>query len=430
MINGIVQLVQMSSTAMTATASTASKAIQTVEKASVILAVISAALQVATAIANLFNNDEAKQKEIEKLQGRIDQLQWELDHAEIIRLQENSGKAIDRVRQTLSETYNELLRNKIALNDWAGVWSLLFGKIRNNTELLTKTANKLATAYGNIAYTADKALGGKQYENARQQLENIAQQQILIQEQIRQEEDKKKTDHNKIQDWEQQIEELGQQAIEIINEMVEDIIGGSSSDIAEQLSDAFFEAFQNGEDYAEAWGDKVNEIVADVMKRMLVQKYLEEPLGEIFDKYKAKWFKDGQFVGLQAVIDSMSGFAADLNAVGEDFQAIWESLPDSVKNWFTVTDATREASQKGIATASQESVDELNGRATAIQGHTYSISENTKLLLASVNLILQSVLNIERHTEAMAEQVSDVRLSVKEVKDTVNDIALKGIKLK
>lgn len=430
MINGIVQLVQMSSTAMTATASTASKAIQTVEKASVILAFISAALQVATAIANLFNNDEAKQKEIEMLQERIDQLQWELDNADIVRLQQNSGKAIERIKLALSETYNELLRNKLALNDWAGVWSLLIRKIRNNTELLTKTAEKLATAYGNIAYTADKALGGKKYDNAREQLENIAQQQILIQEQIRQEEDKKKTDHGKITDWEQQIEELGKQAVEIINEMVEDIIGGSSSDIAEQLSDAFFEAFQNGEDYAEAWGEKVNEIVADVMKRMLVQKYLEEPLGEIFDKYKAKWFKDGQFVGLQAVIDSMSGFAADLNAVGEDFQAIWESLPDSVKNWFTVTDATREASQKGIATASQESVDELNGRATAIQGHTYSISENTKLLLASVNLILQSVLNIERHTETMAEQVSDVRLSVKEVKDTVNDIALKGIKLK
>ena len=431
MINGIVQLVQMSSTAINDTASMASKAIQTVEKASVILAVISAALQVATSIANLFNNDEAKNKEIEKLQGRIDQLQWELDHADIVRLQQNSGKAIERVKLALSETYNELLRNKIALNDWAGVWSLLFGKIRNNTELLTKTADKLATAYGNIAYTADKALGGKKYDNAREQLKNIAEQQILIQEQIRQEEDKKKTDHGKITEWEQQIEELGKQAVEIINEIVEDIIGGSSSDIAEQLSDAFFEAFQNGEDYAEAWREKVNEIVADVLKRMLVQKYLEEPLGEIFDKYKAKWFKDGQFVGLQAVIDSMSGFANDLNAAGDTFQEIWESLPDSVKNMFTVTDeASREASQKGIATASQESVDELNGRATAIQGHTYSISENTKLLLASVNLILQSVLNIERHTEAMAEQVIDVRLSVKEVKDTVNDIALKGIKLK
>lgn len=431
MINGIVQLVQMSSTAMSSTSLTASTAIKTVEKASVILAVISAALQVATAIANLFNDDAAKQKEIERLQSRIDQLQWELDHADIIRLQENSGKAIERVRKALSETYLELLRSKLAVNDYAGAWSLMFGKIRNNSQLLEKTAQKLATAYGQIAYTADKALGGDKYENARQQLENISKQQILINDQIKQEKSKKKTDKGKIAEWEQKIEELGEQAVKVINEMVEDIIGGTSSDIASDLSDAFFEAFQAGEDYAEAWGDKVNEIVADIMKRMLVSKFLEEPLGDVFNKYKEKWFKNGNFQGLQTVIDSMNGFAADLNAVGEDFAAIWENLPDSVKNMFTVTDeASREASQKGITTASQETVDELNGRATAIQGHTYSINENTRLLLASVNLILQSVLNIERHSEAMADSMSEVRLNVKEVKDTVNDIAMKGLKLK
>ena len=212
--------------------------------------------------------------------------------------------------------------------------------------------------------------------------------------------------------------------------MVEDIIGGSSSDIAKELGDAFFEAFQAGEDYAEAWGDKVKDIVADVMKRMLVSKFLEEPLGEIFDKYKAKWFKDGQFVGLDAVIQSMSGFASDLNAVGTDFAKIWENLPENVKSMFEVTtDATREASQKGIATSSQESVDELNGRATAIQGHTYSIAENTKIILSVVNMILQSVLNIEKHTENMAGRIERIESSVKETKDTVNDFALKGIKM-
>lgn len=127
----------------------------------------------------------------------------------------------------------------------------------------------------------------------------------------------------------------------------------------------------------------------------------------------------------------MSGFAADLNSVGADFAQIWENLPDSIKNMFEVTEqATREASEKGIATASQESVDELNGRATAIQGHTFSIAENTKLLLAAVNLILQSVLNIERHTEIMSEDIGDMKREVREVKDTVNDINLKGIKLK
>lgn len=431
MINGIVQLVNMSSAGIQGTAVAAATAISTVEKASVILTIISAAMQIVMQIVNLFNSDDEKQEHIEALQGRIDQLQWELDNADIVRLQENSGKAVERVRQALSETYQELLKNKLAVGDVAGAWRLLFTNVSSNSEVLEKTAEKLAKAYANIEYTADKALGGEKYASAKEQLENIAQQQILIQEQIEAEQSKKKSDGGQIEEWQRQIEELGQEAVQIINDMVEDIIGGSSSEIASELGDAFFEAFQAGEDYAEAWGDKVNEIVADVMKRMLVSKFLEEPLGEIFDKYKKKWFPDGQFAGLDAVISSLGGFASDLNAVGDDFAMIWENLPDSVKSMFDVTEeATREASEKGIATASQESVDELNGRATAIQGHTYSISENTKIILSVVNMILQSVLNIETHTERISGLVEDVESSVKEMKDTVNDIALKGVKLK
>lgn len=431
MINGIVQLVNMSSAGIVGTSTAAATAIQTVEKASVILTIISAAMQIVMQIVNLFNSDDEKQEHIEALQGRIDQLQWELDNADIVRLQENSGKAVERVKQALSETYQELLKNKLAVGDVAGAWRLLFTNVSSNSEVLEKTAEKLAKAYANIEYTADKALGGEKYASAKEQLENIAQQQILIQEQIEAEQSKKKSDGGQIEEWQRRIEELGQEAVQIINDMVEDIIGGSSSEIASELGDAFFEAFQAGEDYAEAWGDKVNEIVADVMKRMLVSKFLEEPLGEIFDKYKKKWFPDGQFAGLDAVISSLGGFASDLNAVGDDFATIWENLPDSVKSMFDVTEeATREASEKGIATASQESVDELNGRATAIQGHTYSISENTKIILSVVNMILQSVLNIEAHTERISGLVEDVESSVKEMKDTVNDIALKGVKLK
>ena len=431
MINGIVQLVNMSTTGIQGTATAAATAISTVEKASVILTIISAAIQTAMQIVNLFNNDDKKQEKIEALQDRIDQLQWELDNADIVRLQENSGKAIDRVRQTLSETYNELLKNKIAVNDVAGAWRLLFSDVSNNDELLQKTAAELAKAYANIEYTADKALGGEKYSSANKQLRNIAQQQLLIQDQIKAEQGKKDSDGGQIAEWERQIEELGQQAVTLINDLVEDIIGGSSSEIASELGDAFFEAFQAGEDYAEAWGGKVNEIVADVMKRMLISKFLEEPLGDIFNKYKNKWFKDGQFAGLDSVINSLGGFAADLNSVGDDFAVFWENLPDSIKNMFEVTEeATREASEKGIATASQESVDELNGRATAIQGHTYSIAENTKIILSVVNMILQSVMNIETHTERIAESIESVESSMKETKDTVNDIAIKGVKMK
>lgn len=431
MINGIVQLVQMSSTGMTATAATASKAIQTVEKASVILAIISAALQIATQIANLFNDDESKQEEIENLQQRIDQLQWELDNADIVRLQEKNGNAIDLIKQKLKETRDEMQKDIETLSDFEKMWANLSLRVSTSDTLLRQSAEKIATAYANVAYTADKALGGQKYSEARAQLENIAQQQLLIQEQIETEQSKKDTDDDQIAEWEQKIEELGEQAVNIINEMVEDIMGGSSSDIAEQLSDAFFEAFQNGEDYAKAWHDEVTDLIADITKKLLVQKFLEEPLGEVFDKYKAQWFKDGKFMGLDTVLNSLNDMTNDLNTIGDNWITIWEALPQQIQDMITAaSDSTRETSSSGIANASQDSVDELNGRATAIQGHTYSISENTKLLLSTANLILQSVLNIENNTDGLSERVAGVENSVKEIKDTVNDIALKGIKIK
>lgn len=429
MINGIVQLVNMSATGMQVTSTAAAKAISTVEKASVILTVISAALQVATAIANLFNNDDDKQKEIEHLQERIDQLQWELNNQDVVRLQENEVKAMDLLHNTVRETRNEMLRLKLAANDVQGAFRTMLSSVGGNSELLAKSADKIAKAYANMGYTADKALGGAKYEEANDQLKNIAQQQLLIQDQINAEESKKKTDHGKIADWERQIEELGQQALAIINEMVEDIIGGTSTDIANDLAEAFFDAFEAGEDAAEAWGDKVNDIVADVIKRMLIQKALEEPLGKVFDKYKEKWFKDGQFAGLDAVIGSMEDFAADLNATRDNFEAVFNQLPDSLKELFQ-SEAEREASQEGIATASQESVDELNGRMTAVQGHTYSINENTKMLVAHSAVILESVLNIETHTESISRRMERVEDSLSGVLNTVNDMVIKGIRVK
>lgn len=427
MINGIVQLTQMSATSIQGTAAAGATAISTMEKASVILTVISAAMQIAMQIVNLFNNDDKKQEEIEHLQERIDQLQWELDHQEIGRVQAEYGTAIQRLNNALYETRMELAAGATGWKRFL----LLSQQASQSTELMQKTVEKLAKAYGTVAYTADKALGADKYKQANDQLKNLAQQQILMQEQINAEASKKDTDNGAIQEWKNKIEEIGHQAIELINEMVEDIIGDTSTGIAESLADAFFDAFQAGEDAAEAWGDKVNEIVADVLKRMMITKFLEEPLGQIFDKYKAKWFKDGQFQGLDAVINSMEGFASDLNAVGADFAEIWDNLPDSVKQMFKITsDAEREASQKGIATASQESVDELNGRATAIQSHTFSIMENMKLLLATTQALLKCVMNIEAETEGFGSRLSRMEGNLKELNDNIGDIVSKGIRLK
>lgn len=428
---GIETAVQASATGATAAAATGATAISTIEKASVILAVISAALQVATAIANLFNNDDKKQKEIEKLQERIDQLQWELDNKEAVRLRDTYGDAVERLRQIYADTTQEIIKMHLSSEQYGNAWSRWLTTLRYKAEIYEKTIEKIADAYAAISYTADKALGSKRYDESRKQLENLAEQQILIQRQIDKENSKKKTDHGKIQDWKNKISEIVREMADIINEMLEDIIGSSAKDLASELGDAFFEAAKQGEDAMEAWHKKVNDIVGDIVKRMLITQYLEPQIGKIFDKYKDKWFgKDGRFKGIQAVVDSADQMAADINAAGSIFNQIYNGLADNLKQYFAATeDANREASQKGIATASQESVDELNGRATAIQGHTYNICEYTKQLVATTNLILQSVLNIEGETTGFGSRLGRMEDDLKGVKDTIDDIALKGIKI-
>lgn len=432
MINGIVQLTTASTTGMETAAMTSSAAIQTVEKASVILTIISAAMQIAMTIINLFNNDEEYQKEIENLQRRIDQLQWELDNAETVRMLKRSFDVLEKLKQVYVETRAEVLKLHSAEIRRGGFSARLFSESAYKNEILAKSADKLAKAYANIEYTADKALGSAKYDNAKEKLQNIAQQQLLIQEQINKEDAKKKTDHGKIEDWERQIQELGEEANKIINEIVEDIIGGSSADIAKELGDAFFDAFQAGEDAAEAWGAKVNDIVADVIRRMLISKYLEEPLGEIFDKYKSKWYKDGDFAGIDAIMESMNGFANDLNQVGEDFQTIWDNLPDSIKNLITVDEESREASERGIATASQESVDENNGRLTVIQSHTYTMNENVKTLVLLSDKMLEAMVAIRTNTEycRKLDKLDNIDKEITRMKRRLDDIGDNGVKMK
>lgn len=429
---GIETAVQASATGATAAAATGATAISTIEKASVILAVISAALQVATAIANLFNNDDSKQKEIENLQERIDQLQWELDNKEAVRLRDTYGDAVERLRRIYAETTLEIIKMHMSSESYGNAMSHWLTTLRYKADIYEKTVEKIADAYAAVSYTADKALGSKRYEESRKQLENLAGQQVLIQQQIDKENSKKKTDHGKVQDYQNKITEVAEKMATVINEMLENIIGSSAEDLASELGNAFFEAAKQGENAMESWHQKVNDIVGDIIKRMLITQYLEPEIGTIFNKYKKQWFgTDGRFKGIDAVKDSANQMAADINAAGNLFNKIYNGLAENLKQYFSATDdeAKREASQKGIATASQESVDELNGRATAIQGHTYNICEYTKELVTTSNLILQSVVNIEKETEGFGARIERMEGNLKGVKDTVEDIALKGIKI-
>jgi len=402
---GVADTVQSASAGATAAATAGATAVSMVEKASVVLAVISAALQVATAIANLFNNDGKKQKQIERLQAEIDQLQWELSNTGATRLSAEYGDALEKVRDLYSSTRDEVMALRKESIATGSAWERMFAVARNRGEIFAKTVEKIADAYAKMSYTANKALGEARLDDGRAKLENLAKQQLLVKEQLEAEQGKKKTDNGKVAEYKQKLAEIGNQMAEALNEPLEKIIGSSAESLASELGNAFFDAAKAGEDAMEGWHKKTNEIVGDILRRMLITQYLEPEIGRIFNTYKNRWFDErGAFRGIDEVKRSSADLAKEIEAVGEKFKAQYGIL-EEVNKKFITEDGGRTPSQKGIATASQDSIDELNGRMTAVQGHTFAISEHTRQLTATTGLILQSIVNIESETNGFGARL-------------------------
>ena len=95
-----------------------------------------------------------------------------------------------------------------------------------------------------------------------------------------------------------------------------------------------------------------------------------------------------------------------------------------------IGDAEREGTSKGIATASQDSVDENNARLTTIQGHTYTLVQGMNDLNRTGNAVLDKLTGIEKNTSETNDKLDKVDKNIKEIRNTVDDIDRKGLKLR
>lgn len=109
------------------------------------------------------------------------------------------------------------------------------------------------------------------------------------------ERDKKKSDKNAIADMKQEIAELDDQIRYVAEDMANELYGIDFKSWASDLSQALVDAWASGTDAAEAYRDKVSEILKDVGVNIITQKYLEPMLEGYMDQFM-KYFEDNNGV--------------------------------------------------------------------------------------------------------------------------------------
>lgn len=424
-IGSIGKFAEMSSKGISASASATQRAIAMAEKGTVILTIISTAIQLATKIASLFNKDKQHEGNIKALGNEIADIQWRLDHWGWDKLEESAGKPLEQINEWLAEARLQALAAAAATGDYTKAWMVMHD-ITVGTE---EAGRNLADAYMRADYMAGQLLGSDRYTQMRKQLDMMGQQVIKIGQQAAEEKKKKKPDQSKLDEYERQQKELVQKMAERIDNMLSDLLGGNAIQLADKLGNALFDAFSKGEDAAKAFGKSVNDIVNGMVKKLLIQQFLEKPIAEAINKLKQAITEDGE-IDMDKMYASIGSLFDDLNKIGGNAGKIQEVYEALMKKMGIDMDDMLSGDRKGIATASQDSVDELNGRATAIQSHTASIAAGTARLTSLAQSTFDQLVEVGRMVKEGNATRQRIETSTATIATKVRDFDTYGIKVK
>lgn len=218
-------------------------------------------------------------------------------------------------------------------------------------------------------------------------------------------------------------------------EEVKSYLSGIFGDLGNSLSDALVDAFKNGTDAAKAFTTSVSDMLEKLTQQMVFSAFFDSYIQQANERFiaitKNQYWTDEQKFNMY--MDTLNTLTNNILSKQDQYNAVLNAYKQKAEEkglYVFQSNATREATSKGIASASQDSVNELNGRATAIQSHTYSINENTKMLVSVTSGILQGVLEIRDNTNNVPERLSSLERGVNDIRTAMNDIAIKGIRIK
>lgn len=215
-------------------------------------------------------------------------------------------------------------------------------------------------------------------------------QRALMEEQISELEkqkqaelDKKDVDQSKVADYEAQIAEMQQQVKDFAEETAETLYGIDLKGWASELGDALYEAWQKGENGAEAFKNKVADIMGNVMNSVLKIGVLEPAMKQL----QTMLFGE----------DGTSGyFGKDFSLDSKEVKGIADYLMNLDKKtdaYYSALDEVDAYMKKKYGVSLKESEENSSSLSKGIQE---SITEDTANILASYLNSIRADVSIKR----------------------------------
>lgn len=394
-----IQMVQGMATAGIAMAA----ALKTAEKGSVVLAAISIALQAIQWIAGLFNKDDKLEEKIQNIQKEIDALSNAFD-----RLQHAADQTYwvynDQEAASHEQRMNDIKQQIAALEKQAVVAKQSWNFVKYAQ--LTKQIKELK-------YALEKEEGkGDMFQLYELQKQSLREQQELIKQQIAAEKDKKKTDWDKIAEWEEAIKDIDTQLEDLERDMLENLAGTDVKSAIDEFADALVDAYCKGEDAAKALG----EVTKNVMKKAVVEAIKRQFLAKAINDavlYLGESMKDG------VLSDSeRRNFENMVNAAGAATNKALEAVGDWIKD---IEEDTTEDPLTGAVTA----MSEQTGSVVAGRLNAFVINQTEQTTILRQSLLYQQA--TATNTGVSASELKEIKDTLKRIENKDSSLLSQGI---
>lgn len=228
------------------------------------------------------------------------------------------------------------------------------------------------------------------------------------------------------------LSKQAEEALQAVKDYLTDIFG----ELGNTMSDALVDAFENGTDAAEAFTKSVSSMLEKLAKEMIytvtIAPYIEKAQEQMLDIMQNDSLTDEQkFNNYVSILDGLtSGVLSQQDTYNALLKKYQEMAAEKGVDIFQPDEEERKASSKTGISASQDSIDDMSGRITTIQGHTYTMNENIKVLVAVSSQALEKLTSIDRNTKELCDKTDKVIEQNDSIKREVSNINIKGVTIK
>ena len=264
------------------------------------------------------------------------------------------------------------------------------------------------------------------------QLALLHAQEDELRKQRQAEEDKKKTDKDKIADYDQQIKEMQLQIKTFAQDFLKDVYSIDMKSWASTLTDTIVSAWAKGEDAVDAYKEKVKDMVRDVTKNIVSQKIMEKALEKPLEWLTGILDEKGKLDETD-----MDDFADKLYEIGENVVPQLTGIFDALKEkGLDLRENGSSSTTNSIKGITEETADLLASYLNAVRLDVSVIREMHGKFLPEMSEIAKSQLTqlnlIARNTLRNADAAERIDKTVSELNDNFNRVinGTKSLKMK